>query len=84
MFTALLKDNYEKLLNLYNDLANKCLMESHKKKFSSLLQPPMKLIVPDIWKSGDNEENMKEKEKDLDLLANAVLSVRNNYSSGLL
>lgn len=35
----------------------------------------MKLIVPDIWKSGDNEENMKEKEKDLDLLANAVLSV---------
>jgi len=36
----------------------------------------MKLIVPDVWKSGDMEENNRDKEKDLDLLANAVLSVR--------
>ena len=36
----------------------------------------MKLILPDIWKSNENEENMKDKEKDLDLLANAVLSVK--------
>lgn len=36
----------------------------------------MKLIVPDVWKSGDTEENYRDKEKDLDLLANAVLSVR--------
>lgn len=38
----------------------------------------MKLILPEIWKSGENEENQREKEKDVDLLANAVLSVRGN------
>jgi pimeloyl-ACP methyl ester carboxylesterase len=83
-FTNLLKENYERLLTQYGDLANKCLMESHKKKFSSLLQPPMKLILPDIWKSNDNEDNMKDKEKDLDLLANAVLSEINFISGELL
>lgn len=36
-FTGQLKDNYERLLVLYNELSNKCLMETHKKKFSSLL-----------------------------------------------
>lgn len=83
-FIALLKNNYEKLFNYYNELSNKCLMESHKKKFNSLLQPPMKLIVPDVWKSGDSEENHRDKEKDLDLLANAVLSEINFISGELL
>ena len=36
-FIAVLKDNYERLLNMYNDMSNKCLTDSHKKKFSSLL-----------------------------------------------
>lgn len=44
----------------------------------------MKLILPEIWRSGEGGENSKEHEKDLDLLANAVLSEINFIAGELL
>jgi hypothetical protein len=46
--------------------------------FNNSKQAPMKLIVPDIWKSAHGEEqkeNEKVKEKDIENLAACVLSV---------
>mmetsp|Transcript_32434 Transcript_32434/g.29241 ORF Transcript_32434/g.29241 Transcript_32434/m.29241 type:complete len:274 (-) Transcript_32434:1236-2057(-) len=86
-FTNVLKENYESLMAYYVELSNKCLLESHKKKYKSLLQTPMKLIIPDIWKATygeDHKENENIKDKDKENLASCVLSEINFISGELL